>query len=148
MQVFRSVNFGIGSLFGAIFGTVILNYEMPKVGFALASVVAILITIAGFLTSDELETNQYADIKDIELERYEEEYRVVSESGEVTVPKPNCCVLLCLKLKAVLKGFSEPLLIRLFAMMAISGLFLPSFADFDLYFAVDKLKISMAVISL
>lgn len=86
MQVFRSINFGIGSLFGAVFGTFILNQEMPKVGFAMASFVAILITIAGFLTSDELETNEYADIKDSELERYEEEYRVVSESGEITVP--------------------------------------------------------------
>ena len=65
-------------LLGSIWGSIVVAYERPLLGFGIGTLVGFLVTIAGVYgtcTDEILERNEYAQVKDYFLEKYETEYR-------------------------------------------------------------------------
>ena len=58
------LNFGIGACIGGLATAIFVRAEKPTWGFGLGALVGCMITAAGAMTHDELETNQYARVKD------------------------------------------------------------------------------------
>jgi len=49
--------FALGAIFGS---SVIITFNNPFIAFQIGGTVGLIITIGGFLLSDEMETNEYA----------------------------------------------------------------------------------------
>lgn len=118
LQLFNTTCFGFGSVCGSLIGAVVLANKQPNYAFGVCAFVAVLLTLAGACTSDELETNEFAQVKDLQLEKYEKE-----NDGKT----PSICTLIGLKIKALCIGLADPLLLRFFGMLILQGIFLPSF---------------------
>lgn len=136
--MFNSAILGTASITGSIVGIFLMKYQVPKLGFAFCAIIALIITVIGWFTDERLETNNYAQVKDDVLKKYLEEH-----DGE----NPTFCHLICIKLQALCLGLQEPLIVKFFTMLIITGILLPQFNMYDFYFAVDVLDISMAVVS-
>ena len=64
--------FGVGACLGSIALAILTEKNISHAGFVLGAFVGVFITIAGFFTDEELETNRFATLKDDELLAYEE----------------------------------------------------------------------------
>ena len=67
LQTFSSITMGVGTLMGSIWATIATAKERPLMGFGIGALVGVMITVAGALTDDALETNEYAQVKDFFL---------------------------------------------------------------------------------
>jgi hypothetical protein len=128
--------FGVGIAIGSLFSSFALEIDEPWLVFGIHAGFCIFMTIAGAMTDDILETNEYAQIIDPFVEEYHSN------------KKPSCCVLICYKLKTLCKAVSNPLILRFFLFLTLQGLVMPSFAEFEYYFATEVLGIEPSAISL
>lgn len=62
--------------------------------------------------------------------------------------KPSCCRLLMIKWRILKKGFQQPAIKKFFLFLILQGLTMPSFSQFDFYWAQIKLDISVSTINL
>ena len=81
-------------------------------GFSIGALVGVLITFAGALTSEQLEKNKYAQVKDCFLEEYEA--KQLALHPEVEPERPPCRVMLSYKVKALCKALQTGLLLKFF----------------------------------
>ena len=115
--MFSILNFGLGTSIGSIITAVVTDLEKPTWGFAFGAIVGIIITVAGALTDPRLETNEYAQVKDYFYEKYEAEQREINP--DVEPPRPNCCVLLGYKFRAVCSALGNPLILKFYAFLVL-----------------------------
>ena len=64
------------------------------------------------------------------------------------VKRPPCCTLICFKFKTLCKALTNPIILKFNIFMILQGLMMPTFTDFDYYFALDVLGISKGFIGL
>lgn len=146
LQSFGILTFGLGTSIGSIVTYFLTEWEKPIWGYGFGAIVGVLITITALFTDPELETNEYATVKDAFLERYEDEQRRLHPNTEVV--RPNCCVLLGLKFRAACSAMAQPLILKFYAFSIVWALVMPSFDDFDYYFAIEVLNIPASWIAL
>ena len=63
---------GIGAIVGALTSGIMSALGKPIWGFGIVTIFALIVTIAGVCTGDELETNKFASVKDQCLIEWEE----------------------------------------------------------------------------
>lgn len=137
---------GLSCIIGAVLGAVFVGTGQPKLAFGVTAIVTSLSTLAAAFTERELETNEYAQVKDACLTAYMDEQRTLHPDQE---PKrPSCCVQLGFKFKALCEALKNPPILRFYFFLILQGLMMPSFYDFDYYFAIDVLEIPASWLSL
>lgn len=72
--MFNTCFFGVGTLIGALVAAYATHIGKPQLAFGFASFVAVLITVFGYFTDPELESNEYANVKDLLYVNYEKEF--------------------------------------------------------------------------
>lgn len=137
---------GVGTTAGSIVGAMTTGSGHPTYVFGVGSFVSVLLLTAGALTSDDLETNEYARVQDPFIKQYEEAERSRNPSLEV-VPHPGYCRLVLFKLQAVWTTIQTPLLAQFFTLLFLQGVTMPDFNEFDYFFAIDQLGVSKEVIA-
>lgn len=60
LQCFQTAFFGLGAFIGSIVGAFSIEYYSSYAAIGFGAFICLILTIAGFYTSDELETNEYA----------------------------------------------------------------------------------------
>lgn len=120
--------FGIGAFFGAIIGAVLIQYYSVLLPFGVCGVVEVISTIGAVFMPDSLETNEFA---------------VTTGDGN-----ENFCQLLRTQLKIICENLKEPLNKKFYGFLIMQGLMMPSFPDFEYFFAVDILGLSVFTINM
>jgi hypothetical protein len=70
------------------------------------------------------------------------------EDDEQEPKQPNCCAMFGFKLRTLCKALANPLITRFFIFLVIQGLVMPTFTEFDYFFAIDVLGIKASLLSL
>lgn len=69
LQTLRLMCFGSGIFFGCAFAAIATEYYTPYYIFFFCTVMSVLITLSSFIISDDIETNEYAQMRDpVEIE--------------------------------------------------------------------------------
>ena len=107
IQSLRSVFMGVASPLSAIVATYFIEIGEPLIPFYIVFIFICLQALQGFFISDEIETNQYATMKDKELLKYEQEQRDKNPfkyQGGMEVERPGICTILSIKFKLMWTG--------------------------------------------
>ena len=137
----------MGTAIGSVISAVVTKKGVPEYGFGFAAIFQIFVLIAGMLLSDEVETNEFATVKDELLLEYEHQQLLMNPELE-QVPEPGLYSRVCMKMRAICRAVHSPLILTFYAYLILSGFCTPSFGDFDYYFAIDKLGITNDTIGL
>lgn len=88
-------------------------------------------------------------LKDKEVLLYEKQQRKLNADTPLTRSgKLGCCQLFMIKFRILKKGFKQPAIKNFFLFLVLQGLTMPSFSQFDFYWAQIKLDISVSTINL
>lgn len=140
MQMFNILNFGVGTALGSIVAAICTEHNVPTWGFGVSASVSILLIASGFMLSDDVETNKYALVKDELQLKYESQWRV-DHADQPEAPQLNFCERLCMKTRALCSALRNGLILKFFGYLILSGFCMPSFGEFDYFFAIDELNI-------
>lgn len=129
LQSMRTMFTGVGIFVGSLSAAFATEYLTPYHIFSFTALLALVITYSGFIANEELETNEFATMRDpLELE-----LRDRSEGGEISFVQ-----VMRLRWNRVLKNLEEPIVRRVFLYLLLVG-FTPSFETFQYFFVLNTL---------
>ena len=138
LQSMRTMFTGVGIFVGSLSAAFATQYLTPYHIFSFTAVLALAITYSGFIANEELETNEFATMRDpLELELLDQ-----SQDGEISFLQ-----VMRLRWNRVLKNLEEPIVRRVFLYMLLVG-FTPSFDSFQYFFVLDILQISKFLVAI
>ena len=151
LQSLRLMFYGAGVFFGCAYGAFATEYYTAYYIFFLCTLMSFLITFSGFMVSDNIETNEYAQMRDpVEIEEEQRQLRdaLISDNQSLFFrPKIGCFRLMQLKFKRLYKNCEEPSVYSLFLYTFLQGL-QPNVETFEYYFVLNELKISKFVVGI
>lgn len=147
LTTFNIFFMGIGFTLGAVVAAVYTERGEPRIGFIYMMFPAALVFLSGFVLTDEVETNEFALVKDKFLAEYEQEQRQLHPELD-TIPELPFWSRFCLKFSGLCDALKSPLIRRFYKFLIITGFIMPMYDTFDYYFALDVLKIRKKTIAL
>ena len=135
--------FSLAAIVGGLVAAVSSGAGNPFLAFNFGAFIAFLITIGGAMLDDDVETNEYAIVKNsLELE-------AASYSAlDPETPQRSFTQLLKIKLQIIRANISEPIILRFLCFMLLQGLCMPTFDDYQYFFVTQILGISKFEIGL
>ena len=109
-------------------GAILIQYYSVLIPFGVCAVVELISTVGACFMPESLETNEFA---------------VVTGNGDL-----DFCQLAKEQFKAIRQNLKEPLNKRFYGFLIMQGLMMPSFPDFEYFFAVDVLGLSIFAINM
>lgn len=131
MVILRMLSFGIGATTGGIAGAFFMHYFTELYSILFGALISFLALLSAMFIPDSLETNQYA-----------------IDPDNTALLDPSFCDILRAKFEVIKDNLSEPLNKKFYLFLITQGLIMPSFTDFEYFFAVDVLKITTMAINL
>lgn len=107
-------------------------------------------TVQNCFIPDDIETNKFATMVDEAEHKFimeiAQQQNIHHEAGEI--PSIPFCTMLRFRFKTLKKGVMNPLVLKFYIYLLLSGFFQPDFGNFGYYFALDVMHISKVFIGL
>lgn len=143
------MGFGLAFATAAIIVAYVTSIGQPRIVFYISFFLSFAGVLQARYLSKDLETNEQATMKDKEVLLYEKEQQNKNPNQNIEdLAKPGCCKLFMIKMSLLKKGFQQKAIKKFFLFLVLQGLTMPSFSEFDYYWALDELGISLATINL